>query len=140
MIGVGLGLGAAASGAAPPDAFPYSLSDLGTLGGAESAVTALNAYGAAGGYAQLDGGAYHAFIASAGERSDLGTLGGANSYLYALNNAGQAAGWSQTAAPGGRSSLSPVLQLIDPERLDPGALLRREDPGPTRPVNEPGGG
>jgi probable HAF family extracellular repeat protein len=97
MIGVGLGLGTGATGTALATA-PYTLADLGGSGGAESAVTALNAYGDAGGYSQIDGGAFHAFVISGGERRDLGTLGGADSYVYALNNTGQAAGWSQTMA------------------------------------------
>ncbi len=73
--------------------------DLGTLGGAGSGATALNASGQVVGFAETASGAQHAFLwtAQAG-MIDLGTLGGEDSSATLITPTGQVAGTSQTAS------------------------------------------
>jgi probable HAF family extracellular repeat protein/cysteine-rich repeat protein len=68
--------------------------DLGTLGGTSSAAVAISESGLVTGWADLSGGARHAFLYSNGVMTDLGTLGGTASVPYAVNNAGDVVGWS----------------------------------------------
>ena len=77
----------------------YVLTDLGTLGGAESAAYALNAAGQVVGDADstpwtgsLEG--RHAFLWSRGQLQDLGTLDQRHSAARAVNKHGQVAGWT----------------------------------------------
>ena len=74
-----------------------TVTDLGTLGGAESVAFGVNEAGQVVGYSYTAGGARHAFITGddgMGMR-DLGTLGGASdSEAYGINNAGQVVGSS----------------------------------------------
>ena len=79
-------------------ALPYTLTDLGTLGGQTSRATGVNAAGQVVGSAQTTAGAGHAFLFSGGAMIDLGTLGGAESNATAINAAGQVAGWSEFRA------------------------------------------
>ena len=73
--------------------------DLGTLGGAGSAATALNSAGEVTGYATTAGGQTHAFKYAKGSMSDLGTLaGGDYSSGTGINDAGQVVG--NVNAPG----------------------------------------
>jgi probable HAF family extracellular repeat protein len=74
--------------------------DLGTLaGGNWSAAYAVNAAGNAAGYSDIGGGAFQAFMWSAGSGiTALGTLGGTNSYATAMNDAGQVAGHAALAS------------------------------------------
>ena len=68
--------------------------DLGTLGGASSYGTAINASGSIAGSSQVSSGYSHAFIANGSSMKDLGTLGGVASYAYGINDAGNAVGYS----------------------------------------------
>ena len=75
----------------------YIATDLGTLGGAGSAATAVNNSGQVAGEAQTAGGDSHAFLwTAAGGMVDLGTLGGAAG-AAALNDGGEVVGQAQTA-------------------------------------------
>lgn len=76
----------------------YTITDLGTLGGAESHAFAINNAGDVVGAALTEAGERHAFLYSGGVMHDLGTLGGASSTAYAINDAGQVVGESETAA------------------------------------------
>ena len=70
------------------------LTDLGTLGGNDSAATSLNDKGQVVGYAKVAGNAnYHAFLWQNGTMRDLGTLaGGFESRAHDINNHGVAVG------------------------------------------------
>lgn len=82
------------------DADPlYHVTDLGTLGGAESDARAINNAGQVTGYADLGNGQSHAYLYSNGHMNDLGTLGGPTSVGMALNASGAVAGYSLTADP-----------------------------------------
>lgn len=82
----------------------YIITDLGTLGGNESAAGSVNELGQAVGAAELlpnqgptdflDS-PTHGFLHSGGVLTDLGTLGGENSGAFKINNLGQIAGSSQ---------------------------------------------
>jgi probable HAF family extracellular repeat protein len=74
--------------------------DLGTLGGTNSAALAIDGAGEIVGISQVAGnGARHAFLYSGAWMSDLGTLGG-DSQANGINSSGQIVGWSTT--PGGQ--------------------------------------
>jgi len=84
-------------GAISAAAAVYRLTDLGTLGGADSCATAINAAGQVVGEANIDASATkHAFLYSAGKMEDLGTLRGGNSHAFDINAAGQVVGDSGT--------------------------------------------
>ena len=76
-------------------------SDLGTLGGENSAANAINASGQVVGFAETAGEQLRAFRTTAGgvinAASDLGTLGGANSEAFGINDSGQVVGSSRRA-------------------------------------------
>jgi probable HAF family extracellular repeat protein len=73
-----------------------AVTDLGTLGGAMSWVTALNDRGQVVGFSSTATGASHAFLWQDGTMTDLGTLGGPSSRAIAVNDHGQVAGNSTT--------------------------------------------
>jgi len=83
-------------------AFVYSsdtMTDLGTLGGAEAWARDINNNDQVVGQALTVDGNWHAFIwDSANGMRDLGTLGGSTSVAYAINDVGQIAGYSYTSA------------------------------------------
>src|SRR6202023_2350051 len=71
---------------------PYSITDLGTLGGTFSEGIAINNDGQVTGNASIAGdAAQHAFLYSDGHMTDLGTLGGDTS-AAAINDAGEVTG------------------------------------------------
>lgn len=73
--------------------------DLGTLGGANSVGTAINASGQVPGYDGIFGAPSHAFItnATSNAMTDLGTLGGTVSEGMGINASGEVTGSSNTA-------------------------------------------
>jgi probable HAF family extracellular repeat protein len=75
-----------------------SLTELGSLGGAEGAALGINNSGQVVGWSDTSNGVQHAFLYGAGTLQDLGTLGGSNSYAYAISDAGQIVGWSETTS------------------------------------------
>ena len=76
-----------------------SVTQLGTLGGANSYATAVNNAGEVIGHAGTSSGYEHAFLDSGGVMQDLGTLDGGCSYAYGINSSGAIVGysWSETA-------------------------------------------
>src|SRR6185369_11174574 len=71
---------------------PYSVTDLGTLGGRTSTATGINASGQVVGSSSLmlgDGTPVHAFLYAGGKMMDLGTLGSTRSSASAINALGQ---------------------------------------------------
>jgi probable HAF family extracellular repeat protein len=75
----------------------YTVIDLGTLGGTNSAAYSINASGQVVGNSYMDNGNTHAFLYSGGTMIDLGTLGGANSTASAINDIGQIVGSSDAS-------------------------------------------
>ncbi len=71
-----------------------SVTQLGTLGGANSYATAVNDGGEVIGHAGTSSGYEHAFLDSGGVMRDLGTLGGGSSYAYGINSSGAIVGYS----------------------------------------------
>ena len=75
----------------------YTIEDLGTLGGNNSQVNAINAKGQVVGSAQLANGTSHAVLWDPGKAGkDLGTLGGSNSTALAINVLGEIVGAADT--------------------------------------------
>jgi probable HAF family extracellular repeat protein len=74
-----------------------SVTQLGTLGGANSYATAVNNGGEVIGHAGTASGYEHAFLEMGGVMQDLGTLDGGCSYAYGINDSGSIVGysWSQ---------------------------------------------
>jgi probable HAF family extracellular repeat protein len=73
----------------------YKVTDLGTLGGSQSAGLGINASGAVVGSADVADGSYDAFLYD-GTIHDLGTLGGTNSQAFGVNDSGLVTGYSET--------------------------------------------
>jgi probable HAF family extracellular repeat protein len=86
-------------------AFLYSggkMTDLSTLGGANSTAVGINASGQVVGYSDLSPGSFgptHAFLYSGGKMTDLGSLGGSLSYATGINASGQVVGYSSLPGP-----------------------------------------
>ncbi len=78
----------------------YILTDVGTLGGNQSWVNAMNASGQAVGYSYTVSGNVHAFLYD-GKMHDLGTLGGASSVAQGINDSGVVAGYSSPTGQDG---------------------------------------
>lgn len=75
----------------------WTIADLGTLGGDETSVAALNDAGSVVGWSRLAGGAQRAFVYRDGRMSNLGVLAGNDSSAaVAINNLGQIVGSSST--------------------------------------------
>src|SRR5688500_3403884 len=70
----------------------YTVTDLGTHGGARSEALAVNDFAEVGGFAQLAGGEFHGFIWNTVSLIDALTLGGDDSYITSLNRQGISAG------------------------------------------------
>ncbi|MBU6409750.1 MAG: immunoglobulin domain-containing protein, partial [Verrucomicrobia bacterium] len=76
---------------------PYTITDLGTLGGTNSSAAAINDLGQIVGSAGTVDGSTHAFLFTNGILRDLGTLGGTNSAANAINNSGVIVGWADNS-------------------------------------------
>ncbi len=83
--------------------YQYLITDLGTLGGTESAAFAINGNGQVVGYSttgQVDTNGIairHAFLYSNGKMTDLGSLGGTYSVANSINDSGIVVGYSYTS-------------------------------------------
>ncbi len=84
----------------PSGAAEYSVTDLGTLGGATSDAEGINNSGQVVGSAFLSSGQKHAFLYSNGTMADLGTLGGTSSAAWGVNDGGQVVGGATTVSSG----------------------------------------
>jgi probable HAF family extracellular repeat protein len=93
LLGPGLPAVAAAEGA---PATRYTMTDLGTLGGAGSDPMAVSDSGTVVGQANRADGSKQAFLWANGKMTDLGTLGGAGSVAFGVNAADQAVGQADT--------------------------------------------
>ncbi len=74
-----------------------SLTDLGTLGGKESAATDINNIGQIVGYASTYTDETHAFLYQQGRMTDMGTLGGTDSRANSINDRGHVVGSANVA-------------------------------------------
>ncbi|MDP1948735.1 MAG: hypothetical protein Q8L77_14680 [Nitrospirota bacterium] len=74
-----------------------TLTDLGTLGGKESAATDISNAGQIVGYASTYSDETHAFLYQQGRMTDLGTLGGTDSRANSVNDRGQIVGSANVA-------------------------------------------
>jgi probable HAF family extracellular repeat protein len=92
--------GAPAESSAALAPLQFRIRDLGTLGGSNSAATAVNVNDQIAGWSEMvvGGTDRHAFLWEGGRMRDLGTLGGANSEARGINRRGWVVGASQTAA------------------------------------------
>ncbi|MGH8319124.1 MAG: hypothetical protein ACREUL_14300 [Steroidobacteraceae bacterium] len=73
-------------------ASPYTLTDLGTLGGDTSGGLGINDSGEVTGYSTTSGGLQHAFLYNGSSMTDLGTLGGDTSGGLGINDSGEVTG------------------------------------------------
>jgi probable HAF family extracellular repeat protein len=80
--------------AAVTAAATYSIKNLGTLGGTQSAAHAINNVGETVGWSNTSSGQRHAFLHRAGVMRDLGALAGGVSQAVAINDSGVVVGWS----------------------------------------------
>ena len=77
----------------PAGALSYSVTDLGTLGGATSSGAGINNSGQVTGFAADALGNNHAFLYTRGATVDLGMLAGKSSFGVGINNSGQVTGY-----------------------------------------------
>jgi probable HAF family extracellular repeat protein len=95
LVGVGFAISAKSYGAA------YTFTDLGTLGGSNSYVAAINSSGHIVGYSFTDGDfALHATLWKGTKKTDLDPLGKSTSMATDINNNGQVVGSSPSATYG----------------------------------------
>ena len=76
----------------------YTITDLSTLGGSQSAAGSINKVGQIAGFADTEmNQAFHAFRYANAGRTDLGTFGGDNSYAKGINDNGEIVGNAQSS-------------------------------------------
>lgn len=92
------GVAAGLSGGATQGEARWVITDLGTLGGRQSAAWDINERGQIIGRSQIRGGAWHAFLLKGSTMVDLGTLGGRASEAHGINERGEVVGWSERRA------------------------------------------
>jgi uncharacterized membrane protein len=139
VLAAAAGLPATAAVAAPAAeaATTYTVTDMGSLGLAESDGYGINATGQVTGLSFLPttytyscgyparsctAHPYHAFLYSNGQMTDLGTLGGHTSQGNAINLSDQVAGWADTSSGVSNATLWTGGKSLDVGR--PGALGR----------------
>jgi probable HAF family extracellular repeat protein len=105
-------------------AFIYDVSgvtDLGTLGGLQSAAIGINGSGEVVGWSLTAGNATHGFIYNGITMTDIGTLNGGTTKAQGINDSGQVVGFSASANVYGQSAfiyqdgvMTDLNTLIDP--------------------------
>jgi probable HAF family extracellular repeat protein len=117
------------------------LTDLGTLGGKNSAAESVNDAGAIVGKSETAGsGSDHAFLYVNGQMTDLGTLGGGYSAAYAINNAGQIVGSSVNASGRQNAFIYQNGVMTDLGWLGSGSYARAVNEHGQAVVGQSGGG
>ena len=76
----------------------YTITDIGTFGGARSAALSINTSGQVAGFAETADGRSQAFVYTNGTLFNLGTLGGAESFGYRISDSGFVIGRAENAA------------------------------------------
>jgi probable HAF family extracellular repeat protein len=99
-----------------------TLTDLGTLGGKESAATDISNVGQIVGYASTYSDETHAFVYHQGRMTDLGTLGGTDSRANSINNRGHIVGSANVAG----SNKAHAFLYADGKMTDLGTLEGQE--------------
>jgi probable HAF family extracellular repeat protein len=79
---------------------PYTLTDLGTLGGGSAYPEDMNEAGQITGYSTLGSGQTRAFLWDGGQMANLGTMGGSASVGKGINSHGHVAGYSSIVSGG----------------------------------------
>src|SRR5213594_4274311 len=80
--------------AATAPAQSYTITDLGTLGGASSQANCIGSWGLVGGVSETKEAEYHAFIYSGRSMRDIGAFGGSTAAAQAINGRGQVTGYA----------------------------------------------
>jgi probable HAF family extracellular repeat protein len=148
LCGLGLGPALAALSApgdpskAEPSTQRYAVTDLGTLGGAQSAAFALNERAEVVGWAETAAGERHAFLYREGRISDLGTLPGYHrSEAYGINDRGDVVGRADGGALPLRDGGGRVLRNVEAgwqAVLWSGGAVRDLGPGAAWDINNRG--
>ena len=96
-VGLCLTMPVGTAAVAEPPTVRYAVTDLGTLGGAQTEANAINDHGEVAGEADTVKGELHAFLWRNGHIQDLGTLGGGRSVAQDINDRGQIVGEAELA-------------------------------------------
>jgi probable HAF family extracellular repeat protein len=109
------------TGAQPARTQPpvYTVTDLGTFGGARSVALSINNSGQVAGFSQTADGRSQAFVYTAGALINLGTLGGADSYAYRISDSGFVIGRASNAGGKNRAFVTILnSSMFDISSLD----------------------
>lgn len=97
----------------PPAAPSFTIEDLGTLGGTESAANSINDLSQAAGSSLTASGTQHAFFFSDSKMSDLGVLGLLSSTASGINNLGHVVGNSLTGGQAAQHAFFYAGKMVD---------------------------
>ena len=97
----------------------YTITDLGTFGGAQSAAFSINNSGQVAGFAETVDGRSQAFVYTDGTLFNLGTLGGFDSYAYRISDSGFVIGRANNASGKNRAFVAILnSSMFDISSLD----------------------
>jgi probable HAF family extracellular repeat protein len=99
----------------------YTVTDLGSFGGARTAAFSINKLGQVAGFAETVDGRSQAFVYTNGTLFNLGTLGGTDSYAYRISDSGFVIGRSKDAAGKNRA----FVTIFDSSMFDISSLDAR---------------